>query len=110
MATITTNFRKLLLLLPLLFRQHFVPRLPCIQTGVRDVPPDLSEHPEDLYDALEIEFNKAMIHNQSRRNKAQLTFKERSHMIRHLTMTEAKWVIYRHRRKTVRSEIDGQKL
>ena len=34
------------------------PRPLGIQTGVRDVPPDLSEHPEDLYDALEIEFNK----------------------------------------------------
>jgi hypothetical protein len=67
------------------------PRPPGIQTGVRDVPPDLSEHPEDLYDALEIEFNKAMIQNQSRRNKARLTFEERGHMIRHLTMTETEW-------------------
>lgn len=39
------------------------PRPAGIQSGVRDVPPDLSEHPEDLYDAIEVEFGKAMIHN-----------------------------------------------
>jgi hypothetical protein len=67
------------------------PRPPGIQTGVRDVPPDLSEHPEDLYDTLEVEFNKAMIKNPNRRNKTRLTFEERGHMIRHLTMTESTW-------------------
>lgn len=67
------------------------PRPPGIQTGVRGVPPHLSEHPEDLYDALEVEFDKAMIKNPNRRNKARLTFEERGHMIRHLTMTESTW-------------------
>jgi hypothetical protein len=27
-------------------------RPPDIQTGIRDVPPNLSQHPKDLYDAL----------------------------------------------------------
>jgi hypothetical protein len=64
------------------------PRPPGIITGMRDVPPDLSQHPEDLYDALQVEFDKAMVHNPSRRNKARVTFEERGHMIRHLTMSE----------------------
>jgi hypothetical protein len=67
------------------------PRPPGIQTGIRDVPPSVSQHPEDLYDALEVEFNKAMIHNPNRRNKSRLTFEARRHMIRHLTMTETTW-------------------
>jgi hypothetical protein len=64
------------------------PRPSSIQTGVRDVPPALSEHPEDLYDALQVEFDKAMIKNPNRRNKTRLTFEERGHMIRHLTMSD----------------------
>jgi hypothetical protein len=67
------------------------PRPPGIQTGMRDVPPRLSEHPEDLYDALQVEFDKAMVNNPNRRNKTRLTFEERGHMIRHLTMTESTW-------------------
>jgi hypothetical protein len=67
------------------------PRPPGIETGVREVPSTLSEHPEDLYDALEVEFNKAIINNPSRRNKTRLTFEDRGHMIRHLTMTESIW-------------------
>jgi hypothetical protein len=43
----------------------------------RDVPPTLSEHPEDLYDALEVEFNRAIIHNPNRKNKARVTHEER---------------------------------
>jgi hypothetical protein len=38
------------------------PRPPSIQTGVRDVPPSLSQHPEDLYYALQVEFDKAIVH------------------------------------------------
>ena len=67
------------------------PRPAGIQTGVRDVPPGLSEHPEDLYDALEVEFGKAMIYNPKKKNKARLSFEDRGHMIRHLTMTEDAW-------------------
>jgi hypothetical protein len=67
------------------------PRPSGIQTGVKNVPPALSEHPEDLYDALQVEFEKAMINNPNRRNKTRLTFKERGHMIRHLIMTDTNW-------------------
>jgi hypothetical protein len=67
------------------------PRPPGIQTGMRDVPPNLSQHPEDLYDALQVEFDKAMVKNLTRRNKTRLTFEERGHMIRHLTMTDSAW-------------------
>jgi hypothetical protein len=66
-------------------------RPPGIQTGIRDVPPTLSEHPEDLYNTLEVEFNRAMTHNPNRKNKARVTYEERGHMIRHLTMSEAAW-------------------
>jgi ABC-type uncharacterized transport system YnjBCD ATPase subunit len=44
-----------------------------------------------LYDALQVEFDKAMVKNPTRRNKTRLTFEERGHMIRHLTMTESAW-------------------
>jgi hypothetical protein len=67
------------------------PRPSGIQTGVKNVPPALSEHPEDLYDALQVEFEKAMINNPNRRNKTRLTFKKRGHMIRHLIMTDINW-------------------
>jgi hypothetical protein len=55
------------------------------------VPSNLSDHPKDLYDALEVEFNKAIINNPTRRNKTRLTFKDRGHMIRHLIITESIW-------------------
>jgi hypothetical protein len=67
------------------------PRPPGIETGVRTVPPSFSQHLEDLYDALEVEFNKALIHNSNRRNKARLTFEKREHMIRHLIMSDTAW-------------------
>jgi hypothetical protein len=67
------------------------PRPPGIQTGIRDVPPSLSEHPEDLYDTLQVEFDRAIINNSNRRNKTRLIFKERGYIIRHLTMTESTW-------------------
>jgi hypothetical protein len=67
------------------------PRSSGIQTGVRDVPPAFSEHPEDLYDALQVEFKKAIINNLNRRNKTRLTFKERGYMIRYLIMTDINW-------------------
>ena len=52
------GFRHLLLLSSPFSTAFYTPRPPDIQIGVRDVPPFLSQHPEDLYDALEIEFNK----------------------------------------------------
>jgi hypothetical protein len=67
------------------------PRPPGIETGVREVPSNLSEHSKDLYDALEVEFNKVIINNLSRRNKTRLAFKDRGYMIRHLTITESTW-------------------
>jgi hypothetical protein len=36
---------------------------------MRDVPPYLSEHPEDLYDALQVEFNKAMVIEQDEQDE-----------------------------------------
>jgi len=68
-----------------------IPRPPGIQTGMRDVPPHLSEHPEDLHDASKAEFDKAVIKNPNRRNKTRLTLEEHGHMIRHLKMTESTW-------------------
>jgi hypothetical protein len=36
---------------------------------MRDVPSYLSEHPEDLYDALQVEFNKAMVIEQDEQDE-----------------------------------------
>ena len=36
---------------------------------MRDVPPYLSEHPEDLYDALQVEFDKAMVIEQDKQGE-----------------------------------------
>jgi IS30 family transposase len=68
------------------------PRPPGILTnGVREVPASVHEHPEDLYDALEVEFQQAMIQNPEKRHKTRITREERGHLIRHLTMTEEAW-------------------
>jgi len=68
------------------------PRPPGILTnGVREVPDSIHEHPEDLYNALEVEFRQAMIQNPEKRYKTQITQEERGHLIRHLTMTEEAW-------------------
>jgi hypothetical protein len=68
------------------------PRPPGILTnGVREVPSSVSRHPEDLYDALEVEFQQAMLQNPQKKHKTRVTWEERGHLIRHLTMTEETW-------------------
>jgi hypothetical protein len=68
------------------------PRPPGILTnGAREVPAGLREHPEDLYDTLQVEVEQAMIHNPEKKNKARITREERGHLIRHLTMTQETW-------------------
>ena len=62
-----------------------------ITNGVKEVPPSFNEHPEDLYDTLQVEFEQAMIHNPERKHKTHVTREERGHLIRHLTMTEERW-------------------
>jgi hypothetical protein len=58
---------------------------------MRDIPLTLSEHSEDLYDTLEVEFNRAIIYNSNRKNKARVTHEERGYMIRYLIISEAAW-------------------
>jgi hypothetical protein len=62
-----------------------------LTNGVRKVPANLREHPEDLCDALQIKFNQAVIQNPEKKHKNWITWKERGHLIRHLTMTEEAW-------------------
>jgi hypothetical protein len=50
------------------------PRPPGILTNsVREVPFSVSGYPEDLYDALEIEFQQAMLQNSERKHKTRVT-------------------------------------
>ena len=52
---------------------NITPRPPGILTnGVREVPASVHKHPEDLYDALEVEFQQAMIQNPEKRHKTQI--------------------------------------
>jgi hypothetical protein len=52
------------------FNAFRTPRPSGIKTDIRTVPPSLSQYPEDLYNALKVEFNKALIYNFNWRNKA----------------------------------------
>jgi|SRR2546423_7786458 len=61
------------------------PRPPGIQTGVRDVPL-VSQHVEDLYDALEVEFTNP----QPKGIRRGLHLKSVG-LIRHLTMMQETW-------------------
>jgi hypothetical protein len=56
---------------------------------MRNIPPTLSEYPEDLYNTLEVEFNRAIIYNSNRKNKARVIYEERGYIIRYLIILEA---------------------
>jgi hypothetical protein len=62
-----------------------------ITNGIREVPASASEHPEDLYDALEVEFQQAMLYNLERKHETQITWEERGFLVQHLTMSEDTW-------------------
>ena len=49
----------------------------------------MPEHPEDLHDALEVEFQQA--YNSEKKHKTRITWEERGPLIRHPTMFEDTW-------------------
>jgi hypothetical protein len=59
-----------------------------LTNDVREVPSSVGEHPEDLYDALEVQFKREVLNNPEKKPKTRITWEERRHLIRHLTMSE----------------------